>query len=164
MGTRRKLSDIQCVVIHCADTPNGRNNSAADIDRWHGERGFARDLSIAPDHQPQFQHIGYHFVIELNGSIVAGRPLTETGSHVAGSNRNTVGVCLIGRNQFTAEQWNSLHELITNLLFQIPSCAQIVGHRELNPGKDCPGFDVQQWIDNQYIPDFNHVLPETDHD
>lgn len=166
MGTRRKLTEIQCVVIHCADTPNGRKDTAADIDRWHGERNFQRDLSIAPDHQPEFHHIGYHFVIETDGKIVAGRPLIETGAHVAGSNRNTIGICMVGRDQFAAEQWAALHELVANLIVQIPTCTQVVGHRDINPGKTCPGFNVQDWIDNQYIPDMQHVLstPEADHD
>lgn len=162
MGKRRNLIDITGIVIHCADTPNGRKNTAADLDLWHRERGFTRDLSIAPEHQPDFNAIGYHYVIETDGNIVPGRPLIETGSHVAGGNSHTVGICMIGRDKFSAEQWNSLHHLVVEICTQIPSCIHVVGHRDLNPGKTCPGFDVKNWIDNEYIPETSLIFTEAE--
>lgn len=160
MGTLRKLTDITAIVIHCADTPNGRADTVEDINRWHGERQppFTRDMSIAPKHLPGLTHIGYHFVIEVDGKIRPGRPLQETGAHVSGFNANSVGICLIGRDKFSAEQWHALHELVANLITQIPTCTKVFGHRDLNPGKNCPGFSVADWIHNDYIPDFNHML------
>ena len=45
MSAYRPLSAIDEIIIHCADVPNGRETTAADIDRWHGERQppFHRD-------------------------------------------------------------------------------------------------------------------------
>src|SRR3546814_15694272 len=42
--------------------------------------------------------IGYHFVVQLDGSIEAGRPEGAVGSHVAGYNGSAIGVVYkIGR-------------------------------------------------------------------
>ena len=31
---------INKIVIHCSASPNGREDTAEDIHRWHKERGF----------------------------------------------------------------------------------------------------------------------------
>lgn len=52
------MRKITSIIIHCADTPNGKEFHAADIDRWHKERGW--------------QGIGYHWVITIDGTVEAG--------------------------------------------------------------------------------------------
>ena len=73
---------IEELVVHCSATPAGKPFRAADIDRWHREQGW--------------NGIGYHYVITLDGSIEPGRDLEEAGAHVAGHNRNSIGICYIG--------------------------------------------------------------------
>lgn len=36
------MRTIRLIIVHCSATPNGRPHNAADIDRWHKERGFDR--------------------------------------------------------------------------------------------------------------------------
>ena len=64
----RKITEI---IIHCSATIEGKDYTVADIDRWHRARGFRK--------------IGYHYVIYRDGSIHAGRPISETGAHCAGT-------------------------------------------------------------------------------
>ena len=71
---------IDTIIVHCSATPAGRDNSAADIRRWHRQRGFS--------------DIGYHFVVRLDGTIEAGRPLELPGAHCRGHNLRSIGVCL----------------------------------------------------------------------
>ena len=52
--------DIDKIIIHCSATPEGRDVKTSEIKRWHVEDNGWRD-------------IGYHFVIELDGSIHKGR-------------------------------------------------------------------------------------------
>lgn len=160
MGNRRQLSQITTVVIHCADTPNGRANTIEDIDDWHRQRGFRRDLSIAPKHQPQLTAVGYHFVIEVDGTIRLGRPLQETGAHVEGHNYNTIGICLVGRDQFTHEQWDALRTLVVSLAHPGNGLTinRIRGHYQFNSAKTCPNFDVIEWTVNDYQPEHAHIL------
>jgi hypothetical protein len=44
MGTHRDLSQITTVVIHCADTPNGRGQQ----DIYRRSRGVKDDFTLAP--------------------------------------------------------------------------------------------------------------------
>lgn len=162
MGTRRELSTIDSIVIHCADTPNGKVYTTEQVDQWHGERNppFERDMSIAPDHQPNLTHIGYHFVIELDGSIHDGRPLIETGAHVAGFNQTSIGICMIGRDQFSQAQWFSLLALIQTLTQKLNKALALYGHNQYNSHKACPGFFVPTWVEHQFLPLEGHTLPD----
>lgn len=121
---------INKIVIHCSDTPNGRPDTAEDIHRWHQEKGW--------------DGIGYHYVIEVDGQVRNGRPHYWQGSHVAGHNRNSLGICLVGRDQFNDAQWVSLQSLVRALDSQYEG-ATVLGHRDLDSEKTCPNFDVKAW-------------------
>ena len=75
----RKITEI---IIHCADTPEGRNDKAADIDRWHKAQGW--------------HGIGYHYVIDLDGTIEPARDLEKAGAHCTGHNADSIGIVYIG--------------------------------------------------------------------
>ena len=122
--------NIKYLVVHCSDSPNGRETTAADIHRWHQERGW--------------DGIGYHAVIKLDGNIEAGRPMYWQGAHADPYNHESLGVCLIGKDKFTEEQMRSLEGLFLALHVEYPD-AQIVGHCDLNTQKTCPNFDVKAW-------------------
>lgn len=130
------------IVVHCSATPPDVKVDKFVIDRWHRERGFLK--------------IGYHFVIKRDGVVEAGRELTEAGAHVEGHNASSIGICMAGgckrvgerlvaENNFTAPQWASLASLLTGLIPKFPT-ATVVGHRDLNPNKDCPSFDAKAWF------------------
>lgn len=134
----RKKTDL--IVIHCADTYPDMDIGVKEIDRWHRARGFLM--------------VGYHFVIRRDGSVETGRHVDEAGAHVAGANHRSVGICVVGgksrdndgpENNFTEAQWNTLSLVVGEMLAKYPT-AKVVGHNELNKGKACPTFDVQQWL------------------
>lgn len=149
MGKLREYDAIKRIVIHCSDTPNGRADTIEDIDRWHGERNppFKRNMSINPSWQPQLKHIGYHYVIETDGAIRVGRPLCETGAHVAGHNDDTIGICMVGRDAYSFDQWVALQRLIADLNEEFQKYFPVIGHRDLQPEKPCPGFDTSILVD-----------------
>ncbi len=128
------MRKINKIIIHCSATPEGKDFGAADIDRWHRQRGFKK--------------IGYHYVIRLNGDIETGRPENEIGAHTAGQNSCSIGICYIGgldtngkaKDTRTPEQKTSLANLIKSLLKRYPT-ATLHGHREF-ARKACPCFDV----------------------
>ena len=124
------------IVIHCADTYEDMDIGAEDIRKWHvDERGWS--------------DIGYHKVIRRDGTVEDGRDIDAMGAHVRGFNQTSVGVCLIGTDTFTDEQFESLANLIADLLAKYPS-ASLRGHRDFpNVKKECPGFDVQKWWSQQ---------------
>jgi N-acetylmuramoyl-L-alanine amidase len=103
----------------------------AEIDRWHKERGWIG--------------CGYHKIIRRDGTVEDGRDIDAMGAHVRGFNQTSVGICLIGTDTFTDEQFESLADLIADILEKYPS-ASLRGHRDFPyVKKECPGFDVQKW-------------------
>lgn len=164
---------ITGVVIHCAATPNGKPFTRSDIDAMHRQRGFHRQAAAITRYKTVLGHelpsIGYHYVIELDGSLKPGRHPEEIGAHVQGSNSKTLGVCLIGTDRFTLDQWATLRNLIANLKQQYPT-ASVLGHRDYSPDLDgdgvvernewlkiCPGFDVKTWLAGSMRPLADHL-------
>lgn len=129
------MRDINEIIVHCSATPEWRDVTAKDIDRWHTERGF--------------RGIGYHYVIKLDGTIENGRPENEVGAHCLGHNKNSIGVCYVGgcdkdmrpKDTRTQQQRVSLILLLANLKKKYPN-ATVRGHNEF-VNKACPSFSVQ---------------------
>jgi N-acetylmuramoyl-L-alanine amidase len=125
-----QASDIRYLVVHCSDTDD--DLTASDIHAMH--LGFGWD------------GIGYHAVIIKDGTIEQGRPHFWSGAHVYGHNEKSLGVCLIGRNDFTSEQMTALDGLLRDWIARYPQ-ARICGHRDFpSTQKTCPNFDVVAWV------------------
>lgn len=138
------MRDIKYIVIHCSATKEGVPFTAADIDRWHKQRGFSC--------------IGYHYVIDLDGRVELGRPVSEPGAHcvVPGKriNKESIGICYIGgldedarpRDTRTTEQKKALSILVRELKASFPG-AEVVGHRDLFADINGDGIvDKQDWL------------------
>ena len=129
------MRKITKIIVHCADTPEGRDDKAADMRRWHKARGF--------------NDIGYHYVVDLDGTIEPGRDVTIAGAHTTGHNADSIGVCYIGgadtdmkpKDTRTEEQKTALRLLLKYLVQKYPD-AKIYGHRDFAQ-KACPSFDAK---------------------
>jgi N-acetylmuramoyl-L-alanine amidase len=132
-----RLGPIRFLTVHCAATPEGRNNSADDVRRWDIER---------------FGQPSYHLVITLDG--VPHRHLSdeEKGAHVGGNNTGNIGICYVGglardgttpKDTRTAAQKDTLRRLVNEYRARFPGLI-VRGHRDW-PGvnKACPSFDVK---------------------
>ena len=95
--------------------------------------------------------IGYHEVILRDGTIEKGRPHFWKGAHVKGKNDLSIGICLIGRKNFSTAQYNSLENLL-NEFKEIYNPEAILGHRDIvETRKTCPNFDVKLWCQKRGI-------------
>lgn len=126
------MRKIDKIIIHCADTPDDKDFDIKDIDLWHKENGW--------------DGCGYHKVIKRNGEIETGRADDVEGIHCKGHNKDSIGICLIGRRKFTKEQLKSLRDLINDYKNKYPG-AILYGHNELSK-KTCPNFKVKEWYNN----------------
>lgn len=88
---------IDAIIIHCSATPAGIDYRAADIDKWHKKKGW--------------RMIGYNYVIDLDGTVEVGRPLTMDGAHCNTSgfsglsyNKHSIGICYIGGLEATTDK------------------------------------------------------------
>jgi len=121
--------NVRVLVVHCTDTADDEILTAIDIHKMH--------LSFGWD------GIGYHKIINKNGSIENGRPEYWIGAHAKGINEQSLGVCLIGRNTFNEKQLISLKETLLNWKKKYPN-ATIKGHRDaIKTKKTCPNFDIE---------------------
>jgi N-acetylmuramoyl-L-alanine amidase len=136
------MRPITTIIIHCSATPPDMDVGVKEIDQWHRQRGFNK--------------IGYHFVIRRNGKTETGRTLNEVGAHAKGHNAKSIGICLVGgcrreggkllaENNFTPEQFTELESLLNELLASYPG-VKIIGHRDVERGKECPSFSVRDWL------------------
>ena len=148
--------DIRYIVIHCADTPNGRHNSIQDVDAWHRERGFKRTPEWRARFNRDLAAVGYQYVIGVNGELWTGRHINEIPAAVAAYNSVSVNICLLGKDRFTPSQWRALKSCVEELRRSFPK-AEVKGHYQFSTahGKSCPNFDVAAWLKRGLEP-----LPE----
>lgn len=126
-----KAENIKYLVVHCADTPDEEDLCCRDIHEMH--LGFG------------WHGVGYHRVIRRDGTVEHGRPDCWIGAHVYGHNEQSLGVCLIGRSEFSDEQMLSLESVLKAWQEQYPK-ATICGHCDFDyTEKTCPNFDVGAW-------------------
>lgn len=142
------MRKINKIIIHCSDSEFG---DASDIDQWHKERGWSK--------------IGYHFVV-LNGYhdkgklteaddgfIELGRDPQQQGAHTQWHNANSIGICMIGKHDFTEKQFKSLANLLRGLLIQYKlKIDDIYGHKDFSH-KTCPNFDIDIFKTNYLLKD-----------
>jgi len=126
------------------------DTTAKQIDSWHRDKGW--------------NGIGYHFVVRFDGTVEAGRPLSQVGAHVEGINEKSIGICFSGHGDLkplTPAQVEAGVNLTVQLLNQFRLREQfmagdeliVMGHREVNrlvergrapkrSSKTCPGAKV----------------------
>ena len=142
------MKKIDTIIIHCSATHAGQDIKAKDIDRMHRARGFSQ--------------IGYNYVINLDGTVETGRPLTIAGAHCIGYNDHSIGICYIGgidangkpSDTRTPAQKAAMDDLINDIC-QVYDIVELLGHRDTSPDlnndgvvepfefiKSCPCFDV----------------------
>ena len=103
------MKEVLWLVVHCTATKPNVQVTVEDLDRMHAARGWAR--------------CGYHWVIQPDGTIQAGRPETMAGAHLRHYNQHAIGICYVGgkdkkgkdADTRTPEQKAALHFLLRHL-------------------------------------------------
>lgn len=141
-----KKIPVNEIIVHCSATyPSWMEKArtsekVAEIRRWHmQDRGWS--------------DIGYHWIIDRDGTIQAGRAETTIGAHVQGHNAGTIGVSLIGGGggaaedgfeaHFTPAQERALRHKIEDIKARA-EIRKVSGHNQY-AAKACPCFYVPTW-------------------
>lgn len=144
------MRKIDTIIVHCTATrPNWWGDrrpeeKVAEVRRWHTEeRGWS--------------DIGYHVLIDRDGTVVDGRPIEKAGAHAKNHNKTSIGISLFGghggsqddkfEENFTPEQDRALRKVIAQLRMEYPGINTVIGHNEVSP-KMCPCFKVDEWLKN----------------
>lgn len=143
---------IRRLVIHCTDTPEGREVSADDIRRWH---------TLPPPAGRGWKQVGYTDLIHLDGRVErlvknnedANVDPWEVTNGAQGYNSTSRHIVYAGgraRNGAFADtrtmaQKSSMEKYVKDFHHRFPD-VEICGHHDLNPAKPCPCFDVKMWL------------------
>lgn len=164
------------IIIHCSES----NWGDVDVIRgWHTKE---------PPKGNGWRDIGYNGVIlngfsgykdlynkNVDGMFQEGRALDfdtyidseEKAAHTLGYNKDSIGVCLIGKKEFTINQFLTLFYFCKMFLAISPDI-EIKGHYQMSTarGKTCPNFDVDAFIklikgnyQDALIENITHLLP-----
>ena len=135
------MRNVNEIIVHCSATREGQQISVDTIRDWHLAKGW--------------NDIGYHFYIDLDGTINKGRDIDKIGAHCKGHNRNSIGICYCGgvetdgktpKDTRTQEQKDSLLHVLKTLKAIYPE-AVIYSHNEF-ANKACPSFDATGEYEN----------------
>lgn len=128
------LAAMTHLVVHHSAGP--RSQTFEQIQHFH----------TTPENQGGrgFRAIGYHALIFPDGKLRQGRPLPQQGAHAQGWNGVAIGLCLVGDNtrsgeEWTAEQLFTAKRYVDALDLVVPGLV-IVPHRDVVHTL-CPGID-----------------------
>ena len=138
-NTMKPRQSTTLIILHCAATREGQNYKASDIKRWHLER--------------QFEDIGYHYVIDLDGTVEKGRDERMVGAHTTGKNNISVGICYVGgcdknnkpKDTRTLLQKESMFKLVDQMMWKYGLTINDVHCHNEFANKACPSFDIEQF-------------------
>ena len=93
--------------------------------------------------------IGYHEVIEGDGSVKIGRRFPMQAAANPPHNRRSITICITGNNTLESERWNveqrSAAQRRIDLYRELFPWIQVVGHRDIGAtATECPGVDVKE--------------------
>ena len=135
-----RLASFKNLMIHHSQTADGKVVDTLAIMKYH-----IRDKG--------WDYIGYNLLIERYKGVPRlyyGRFLNMPGAHcrAADMNKLAVGLCVVGNFDLAApdrELWDFTSKVCAEILrkFKWPKGA-IIGHRDYEPSKTCPGnkFDL----------------------
>ena len=146
----KKISrEVTEVVVHWTETPTNKNIGSEELNAIH----LASKL----------KGIGYHYVIRRDGSLQRGRPINIEGQHAPTNDHNerSIGIAFVGGinapsgtpnlenfvsvQSLTRSQFNTFDHFCRGFYSRFPG-GQIVGHNDIDPLEDDPGFDVREYV------------------
>lgn len=128
----RRLNQIVLIILHHTASASATVES---IHNDHLKRGWAG--------------IGYHYLIQPDGTIDEGRPIKYTGSHCAGNNTSSIGIALVGdfrKTKPTEEQIDSLNLLVAELKDQVHTIKRVLNHNDLYKTL-CPVINLKAMVE-----------------
>lgn len=112
-------------------------HQAAKIDQWHKDRGFPIS-SLG-------YYIGYHYIIEKDGSVFKAREENEIGAHDQGENIDSLGICLAGdfnKEMPTVAQTNAFRTLWLDIIIRLSIPILAIEPHRRDDSTDCPGKNL----------------------
>lgn len=123
---------VKIIVHHTADSSAGPQFDK--VDEYHKQRGFYRSS--------MGYYVGYHYLIERDGSVRQAKEDHEEGCHTIGENISSLGICLSGNFDIelpSQEQIDALGRLMVSKIAQLNIAEEAVFPHRKYAIKDCYG-------------------------
>lgn len=157
------MGKLKYLVVHCTATPEGREVTRADIERWHlKERGWSQ--------------VGYSDLIHIDGTlenlvdwdqdqIIEASEITNGAKGYNGIARHVVyaggsspvkpswASTYPPKDTRTKLQYRTLETYVNFHVLRYPDI-KIIGHNEIS-NKSCPSFDVGKFCRDIGVPEKN---------
>ena len=109
------MREIKSIIIHCSDSPCG---DAALIDQWHkarGWRGIGYHEVILNAYPHIINHMKHRPSVKHDGLIENGREWDQVGAPAKGHNKDSIGICLMGRDVLSSVNIKSCSSLLATV-------------------------------------------------
>ena len=131
---------VDRVFIHCSasdmlfhdpmhEAEDEGQKMLAEVTRWHLKRGF--------------DGVGYHYLINKSGSIIAGRDREKAPAAQKGHNTGTIAIMVHGLSDFSASSMTALTEFCGQINEAYSGRISFHGHCEVS-WKACPVFNYRK--------------------
>ncbi len=143
------MKKLKYLILHCTDTPEGRNVTKKDIEQWHLKgRGWSR--------------LGYSDMIDAHGNLISltefdqdqyvdNSEMTWGAKGINSLSRHFVYAGGKGRNgkPFDTRSQRQKEAMAIYVYFTILRHPNILigGHNQFS-SKACPSFDVPVWLES----------------
>jgi N-acetyl-anhydromuramyl-L-alanine amidase AmpD len=162
-AARKKMGSIIKYIVHDLPTNPGKNYDHRSIHQidlvvvHHSATSSGDPWSYAKYHveKNDWPGIGYHYVIQPDGTIYQTNDLDTVSYHTSGENANSIGICLTGNfdvQKPSFKQLESLIWLIRDLNQYLGRRLQIQGHNQYS-AKSCPGNNIDLAAIRQQVND-----------
>lgn len=131
---RWSIIQVMFLVFFLASPSEARNITKIIVHHSATDQGDVDSFRKHHMETKGWDDVGYHFVIKRDGTLQYGRPLFKQGAHAKGRNWNSIGICLVGKDQFNGQQHLQLKKLIRDL-YMHHDIASIERHHEKCPGE-----------------------------
>lgn len=155
------MKELKYLIIHCTDTPEGREVTGKDIRLWH--------LSPVSQGGRGWKQVGYSDIVHLSGKVENLVPYNndnivdpwEITNGVLGKNSVSRHVVYAGgkgkdgkpKDTRTPGQKESLKSYVLDFVKRHPHI-KVGGHYHF-AAKACPCFDVEKWCEEIGVPSAN---------
>ncbi|MFO0858624.1 MAG: peptidoglycan recognition family protein [Phycisphaerales bacterium] len=140
----RPMNGVGMITVHHdALNASGMRGYGASVQRLNSVRRSHLDRG------PTWVDIGYHYIIDPEGRIWEGRPISIEGAHVANTNDHNLGIMCMGNfneHRPTQAQLNTLDGFVAAQMraYRVPM-SRVYTHRELGT-TECPGTNLQNYM------------------
>lgn len=144
MSVSKPMNGVNRITIH----HDGTNSSGL-----RGQAAVARRIeSIRAYHRSRgndWVDIGYHYIIDPEGRVWEGRPISIEGAHVKTTNEHNLGIMLLGnfdQHRPTSSQTATLNGFVREQMMRYRvSTNRLYTHQELK-STACPGRNLQSYM------------------